>query len=453
MPVETKTAGDAAVLEIERFEWVTPERIEIAGYWSGLRGRRFMRPTLVLRGEGETKRVLALLEHKPWTAAEGEEWIAAFAWNGDVVKFESAEMNVGSGIDLELPPPRMRPGKPRRFRQRVEARDASRDLAPPAPQPKGLVSDAPMPDAPKAAAKADAPKATGTADSPGPRAKADAPKAAAPKAADASAAAAKTADAPKAAATASKPAADPDATQPLAATAEADRLRKQRDELRRERDQALEKLRGVRGELEAERQSREQVVGDARADEREKANRMLVEGAELRAAVERQREIAYLERDDAKKARDEAVAARDKALEERDSALAQAKQARHERKEAFHERDRAVKAAEVERDSSVKNAEAERDRAIRIRKQAEAERDEAVITREDALAERNEAVKERDEILRVHERGLPVKQPKPRFLPEEHEERSEFDIWGPRASALGVLLLCAFIVLRLFACG
>jgi hypothetical protein len=402
MPVDTKTV-DAAVLEIERFEWVTPERIEIVGYWSGLRGRRFMRPTLVLKGESEPKRLLATLEHKPWSADEGEEWIAAFTWQGDVVRFDSAEMNVGSGIDLELPPPRMRPGKPRRFRQRVVARDASRDAARAQDAPKrpsGIVSDAPE------VVEEEAEPTQALTGQPEPTQ-------------------ALTAE------PAPEPEEDRQSDEAVAARAEADRLRKQRDELRRGRDEALEKLRTIRGELEGERQSREKAVADARADEREKANRMLSEGGELRAAVERQREIAYLERDQATKARDEAVAARDKACRERDAALTEAKEAKHQRKEAF----------------------AERDRAIRIRKQAEASRDEALVAREEAFDERDHAVRERDEILSVHERGLPVKQPKPRFLPEDHEQRSDLEVWGPRASALGVLLLCAFIVLRLFACG
>ena len=101
----------------------------------------------------------------------------------------------------------------------------------------------------------------------------------------------------------------------------------------------------------------------------------------------------------------------------------------------------------------MKDAHAERDRAIRIRKQAEADRGDALRDRDEAIAAHDAAVKERDEILSVHERGLPLKQPKPRFLPEHHETRTRLDIWGPRASALGVLLLCGFIVLRLFACG
>ena len=435
MPVETRTA-DAAVLEVERFEWAGPDRIEIVGYWSGLRGRRFMRPTLVLRGEeAESKRLLAVLDHKPWAADDGEEWVAAFPWDGDIVKFDSAEMNVGSGIDLDLPAPRMRPGKPRRFRQRVVARDASRDAAAAAPAlANGIVSDAP-------GKQADTPaKATSTAK----QADAPAKTASSAKPAERSKASATTPTTTKALATP----VEPEPTQALPAetapdraaelteqltakTAEADRLRTQRDDLRKERDQALEKLRTVRGELETERQSREKAVADARAEERESANRMLGEGAELRAAVERQREIAYLERDDANNKRDKAIEQRDKACHERDAAQAEAKEARHERKEALAQRDRAVKLAE----------------------RADKARDQALLERQEAVDARDDAVREHDEIKRAYERGLPVTPPKPRFLPEEHERRSELDVWAPRASALGVLLLCAFIVLRLFACG
>ena len=70
-----------------------------------------------------------------------------------------------------------------------------------------------------------------------------------------------------------------------------------------------------------------------------------------------------------------------------------------------------------------------------------------------SLAVMSAADKERDEVVGAYERGLPVAPPKPRFLPEDHERRSELEIWGPRASALAVLLFCAFIVLKLVACG
>jgi hypothetical protein len=401
----------ATVLEIERFEWITPERIELVGYWSGLRGRRFVRPTLVLKGEGGQRRLLALLDHKPWAAHDGEAWTAAFAWEGEVVKFEGAVLSVGSGIDLELPSPRMRPGKPRRFRQRVVLRDALRDEQAAPTLASGIVSDSPEPEPKLSRAEAlkaalpvkpkDEPEPTVALD-PAPEGEPDAP------------------------------AVEPDAPAVAdAAQAEIDRIRREREALRRERDRALVKLRDARGELETERQARERAVADARAAERESANRMLGEGAELRASVERQREIAYLERDEAKDARDKAIAARNRACEERDAALAEAKDARRDRKEAFAQRDRAVKVSE----------------------RAEAARAAALQERHDAVAERDTAVKERDEILRVHERGLPVHAPKPRFLPDEHEQRSELGVWGPRVSALGLLLLCALIVLRLFACG
>jgi hypothetical protein len=432
MPVETTTA-DAAVLEIERFEWAGPDRIEIVGYWSGLRGRRFMRPTLMLRGEeAESKRLLAVLDHKPWAAGEGEQWVAAFPWDGDIVKFDAAEMNVGSGIDLELPPPRMRPGKPRRFRQRVVARDASRDVAATQPRAAGIVSDSPGKQTATPAKATSTAKAASSTKPAEPSAKATASATnPTPKASTAPVDQEPTQALPSEPAEAAPDRAAELSEQLTAKTAEADRLRTQRDELRKERDQALEKLRTVRAELEAERQSREKAVADARAEERENANRMLSEGAELRAAVERQREIAYLERDDANSTRDKAIEQRDKACADRDAAQAEAKEARRERKEAFAQRDRATKLAE----------------------RAEAARDQALSERENALAERDDAVREHDEIKRAYERGLPVTPPKPRFLPEEHERRSELDVWAPRASALGVLLLCAFIVLRLFACG
>jgi hypothetical protein len=393
MPVDATAAG-AAVLEIERFEFAQPDRIEIVGYWSGLRGRRFMRPTLVLRGAGDPRRLLALLEHKPWAAEDGEEWTAAFAWKGDVVKFDSAELNVGSGIDLELPSPRMRPGKPRRFRQRVVSRDASRDLAP------VIAAELPSRAEPEREATVAIEPAAQT-DAPEPAAQTDAPE-----------------SAPQT-----------DAPQPSADAAALDRLRAERNNFRRERDEALEKLRSVRAELESERQAREKAVADGRAAEREAANTMLAQGAELRAGVERQREIAYLERDDAKKAKDEAIADRDKACEERDAATAARKDAERDRKEAI----------------------AQRDRAVKLRDRAEAARVNALAERDAACEERDTAVRERDEILRVHERGLPVHPPKPRFLPEDHEQRSDFEIWAPRGAAIGVLLVFAFVVLRLLA--
>lgn len=98
-------APGAAAFELERFEWAAPDRLEVVGRWSGIRGRRFVRPTLTLRGDGGAYRLLALLDHKPWPASEGESWVAAFPWDGEPLAFETAELAVATGIELELPPP------------------------------------------------------------------------------------------------------------------------------------------------------------------------------------------------------------------------------------------------------------------------------------------------------------------------------------------------------------
>jgi hypothetical protein len=397
---ESREAG-AAVLEIERFEWAAPDRIELAGVWSGLRGRRFIRPTLVLEGEGERRRLLATLEHKPWTADDGEEWIAAFAWNGPVVKFESADLNVGSGIDLKLPPPRMRPGKPRRFRQSVVSRDGTRDPQPERVSGPGIVSDPPGPAGDPPTQSADPPAQSPDAPVQSPNAPAREPS--------------RTPDAASAAVEALR--------------VELDRVRAARDRYHEERDAALEQVKAARADTESERQLRERAIADARADERGKAAKMLAEGAELRAAVERQRELAYHARDEAERVRDSAVAARERAVAEMEEAVRLRREAERDRDAAFGERDRANK---------------ERDRAV-------AEREAAERDREEALEERDAATQERDTIVSVHERGLPVLEPKARFLPPERRApRSDLEIWMPRVVAVCMLFLFLLVVVHLF---
>jgi hypothetical protein len=363
------------VLEIERFEWTAPDRIEIAGTWSGLRGHRFIRPTLALKGgEDEPKRLLALLEHKPWPADDGADWIAAFPWEGPIVKFGSAELSLGTGFDLTLPPPRMRPGKPRRFRQRVAARDAARDIAPDAPRADGPgVVTEPAPKAPK-------------------------PKPANPK---------------------PKPAKAPPAPN----------LAPDLERVRGERDDALERARVLRGELEAERHSRERAVADARALERDAATRMLAEGGELRASVERQREMAFAARDEAIQVREAAIEAHQKAEAERAEAVRARKLADRERDKALAERDRATK---------------DRDRAIETREQALRERDRS-------RDERDLSLQERDMVVSLQERGLPIKQPRSRFMPERHAPGSDLEVWMPRIVAVGVLFLFALVLQHLFS--
>ena len=91
--------------EVERFEWTSDGRIEVTGRWFGLRGHRFLRPTLDVDVGGDRRRMLADLEHKPWAPEEGEAWTAAFTWRGQPARFDDAEMTVAPDLSIKLPAP------------------------------------------------------------------------------------------------------------------------------------------------------------------------------------------------------------------------------------------------------------------------------------------------------------------------------------------------------------
>ena len=94
-------AGREISFELARFEWVTPERLEVEGSWNGV--RRLVRATLVVEVDGKTRRLRAL----PGEGGSPEEWSAAFAWDGgEMPKLEGAELEVGRSIVVDLPRPR-----------------------------------------------------------------------------------------------------------------------------------------------------------------------------------------------------------------------------------------------------------------------------------------------------------------------------------------------------------
>src|SRR3954453_19829892 len=94
----------AVTFEVERFEWADDDRLELEGRWFGPRGRRFSPPTLDVEGDGESRRLLALMEHKPWAALDGEDWQAAFAWEGERGDI-AAELAGGADLSFQLPRP------------------------------------------------------------------------------------------------------------------------------------------------------------------------------------------------------------------------------------------------------------------------------------------------------------------------------------------------------------
>jgi hypothetical protein len=102
-PVPTGTGS--IFFELDRFEFKDGDRIALCGRWFGVRGRRFVRPTLTLSSNDEQWRLLADLEHKPWSAEDGEHWEAVFPWQDGNAKVLEAELAVASGITLNLRAP------------------------------------------------------------------------------------------------------------------------------------------------------------------------------------------------------------------------------------------------------------------------------------------------------------------------------------------------------------
>jgi hypothetical protein len=82
---------------LDRFD-LDDGRLVVAGRWYGVTGRRFVRPVLHAPGQ---RRLIAVLDHKPWVAEEGREWLAAFAHDGAV---GPARLQVATDIAVELPP-------------------------------------------------------------------------------------------------------------------------------------------------------------------------------------------------------------------------------------------------------------------------------------------------------------------------------------------------------------
>src|SRR5262245_50272485 len=91
--------------ELESFDFTAADRLEVSGRWFGVRGRRFVRPVLNLRVDGRRRRLIAVLDHKPWAPDGGAAWGAAFAWRGEHGSVSHARLEVAPDVVLELPAP------------------------------------------------------------------------------------------------------------------------------------------------------------------------------------------------------------------------------------------------------------------------------------------------------------------------------------------------------------
>jgi hypothetical protein len=113
--------------QLERFEWVASDRLELAGRWDGLRGRRIAPPVLAFEADGRRHRLRAM----PGGQLD-ERWRATFAWDGRPVEIDRAELEVGRTVVVDLPAPRRRksadrPAEP--LEERLAAAEAEAEAA------------------------------------------------------------------------------------------------------------------------------------------------------------------------------------------------------------------------------------------------------------------------------------------------------------------------------------
>jgi hypothetical protein len=64
-----------------------------------------MRPALTAVADGHEQRILAVLDHKPWSAEDGEPWVAAFPCSTDPNALVRAKLTVAPDVTVPLPPP------------------------------------------------------------------------------------------------------------------------------------------------------------------------------------------------------------------------------------------------------------------------------------------------------------------------------------------------------------
>jgi hypothetical protein len=121
--VEPERGAGSISFEVERFEPRGGDQLLLSGRWFGLRGRRFVRPTLTLGIGDSRQRALADLEHKPWAAHDGELWEAAFSIELNGGHPGQIELTVAPDITVALP----LPGSGAR-EQRIKARPRRDDL-------------------------------------------------------------------------------------------------------------------------------------------------------------------------------------------------------------------------------------------------------------------------------------------------------------------------------------
>jgi hypothetical protein len=375
--------------ELERI-FAEDGRVRISGWWHGVRGRRFIRPSLSAIGARPRARALAELEHKPWSPEGGQPWVAEFVWEHSLHDVEAFELAVAPDLAVRIPVP----GASRRARKRPArpAPAANETVQPPqdrsvrATDRQHVVTALRRP-APQIAASLPLDVRLTRVEQERDRARAARDEAIAERDR-------LTGNLDQIVAEGERLREERDAAIERAAhgvaerdgaVAEGRRLRDDRDRAARERDDALgsqHRTEGERDALAAERRAllseRAQLV-KARDQARAERNALLEQHAQHQAGRERlarERDRALELRDAVAAERDRYRAARDEAVAERDAAMGELERVGQERDRYRAARDEAA----AERDtagSELERARRERDAAAANARRAYNERDQA----------------------------------------------------------------------------
>jgi DNA repair exonuclease SbcCD ATPase subunit len=96
---------DARRFELQRFAWGAPDRLELAGTFTGLDGSPSDLPVLVLTGADRTHRLPAAPDDVSGAPENGRPWHAAFVWQEAPAAFQAAVLQLGGELAVDLPEP------------------------------------------------------------------------------------------------------------------------------------------------------------------------------------------------------------------------------------------------------------------------------------------------------------------------------------------------------------
>jgi hypothetical protein len=99
-----KPRDDHPTFALDRFEWGAPDRLDVAGSFSGLKDPPAAEAVLTVDGPDGPHRLPAI-EDGAGPPADGAPWVAAFAWLEAPVAFDHARLELGPTLAVELPGP------------------------------------------------------------------------------------------------------------------------------------------------------------------------------------------------------------------------------------------------------------------------------------------------------------------------------------------------------------